>query len=267
MNEQSVFHVPPYSRLAAVYNRAGLAEHARQQTLRYLALAQSLDWVGRRVLDLGCGTGVSSWLLAEQGLRVFAVDNSEAMLAEAQASAPDSGAALYDAPSFIQMDIRQLEAPAGEVDLVLAVGGVLNAIASLRELEGVFRRIYACLEAGKLFIFDLRTLWGLATHETGDRVLFDNSHNLMLTAQSRFSYELQRSTVHYTIFARSSSLTWERADEIHLVRGYPLQAVSALLERVGFRALALLSETLEPLEVLEGASDWAVFVALRPETA
>lgn len=264
MSEQSVYLVPPYERLATVYNQAGLAEHARQQTLRYLRLAQAIDWAGRRVLDLGCGTGVSSWLLAEQGLRVFAIDSSAAMLAEAQAYPLDPNSAVYDAPSFIQMDVRRLEAPAGPVDLVLAVGGVFNAIASLRELEGVFTRVFKCLEPGKLFIFDLRTLWGLASYLSGDRVLFDNEHNLMLVARSRFSHELQRSTVRFTIFARSESLTWERADEVHLLRGYPLQAVSALLERVGFRVLGLLSEVLEPLEELEGASDWAVFIAQRP---
>jgi len=264
MSEQSVYLVPPYERLAIVYEQAGLAEHARQQTLRYLRLAQSMDWAGRRVLDLGCGTGVSSWLLAEQGLRVFAIDSSAAMLAVAQNHAPDPAAPVYDAPSFLQMDVRQLETPAGPVDLVLAVGGVFNAIPSLRELEAVFARVFRCLEPGKLFIFDLRTLWGLASVMSGDRVLFDNEHNLTLIARSHFSHELQRSTVRYTIFARFEHLAWERADEIHLVRGYPLQAVNALLERVGFRVLALLSETLDPLEMLEGTSEWAVFIALRP---
>lgn len=267
MSESSVFEVPPYSRLATVYNRAGLAEHARQQTLRYLTLAQSLDWVGRRVLDLGCGTGVSSWLLAEHGLRVFAIDNSAAMLAQAEAGGADTSSDIYDAPAFLQMDVRQLEAPAGPVDLVLAVGGVINAIASLRELEQVFSRVHRSLEVGKLFIFDLRTLSGLAASGTRDRVLFDNQHDLFLVARSQFSYELQRSTIHYTIFARAGNLTWERADETHFERSYPLQGVSALLERVGFRVLAVLSETLEPLDVLQGASQWAVFVALRPNGA
>lgn len=270
MAEQTPFQVPPYNRLAAIYDRAGLSAYARQQTPRYLALAQSLDWAGRRVLDLGCGTGVSTWLLARQGMRVFGLDSSAEMLAEAaaygQALAEGGGAVgeVYETPAFLQMDIRHLETPAGPVDLVLAAGGVLNAMPSLRDLEQVFGRVYNALEDGKLFIFDMRTLWGLAASAAqSDRVIFDNGSDLLLIARNHFSYETQRSTVHYTIFAQQGNLTWGRADEVHVERGYPVQGVVALLDRAGFSVLAVLTADLEPFDAQEETSDRAVFVAAR----
>lgn len=269
MAEQSPFQVPPYSRLAAVYDRAGLSAYARQQVPRYLALAQSLDWAGRRVLDLGCGTGVSAWLLARQGMRVFGLDASAEMLAQAaaqgQAFAEDSEAVadVYEMPAFLQMDIRHLEVPAGPVDLVLAAGGVLNAMPSLRDLEQVFMRVHDALEDGKLFIFDMHTLWGLAASAAqSDRVIFDNGSDLLLIARSHFSYETQRRTVHYTIFAQQGNLTWGRADEVHVERGYPVQGVVALLERTGFAVLSVLSADLEPFDAQED-SERVVFVAAR----
>src|SRR5256885_5919839 len=40
------------------------------------------DLLGRRVLDVGCGTGVLAAALAERGARVWGVDASEEMLAQ-----------------------------------------------------------------------------------------------------------------------------------------------------------------------------------------
>jgi ubiquinone/menaquinone biosynthesis C-methylase UbiE len=48
-------------------------------------LAEEGELVGRRVLDVGCGTGRLAVALAERGARVWGVDPSEEMLAEAKA--------------------------------------------------------------------------------------------------------------------------------------------------------------------------------------
>jgi SAM-dependent methyltransferase len=48
------------------------------------AIAEAADVVGRRVLDVGCGTGRLAAALAERGARVWGVEPSEAMLAEAK---------------------------------------------------------------------------------------------------------------------------------------------------------------------------------------
>jgi ubiquinone/menaquinone biosynthesis C-methylase UbiE len=45
------------------------------------------DLLGRRVLDVGCGTGVLAAALTERGSRVWGVDASEEMLVEASARA------------------------------------------------------------------------------------------------------------------------------------------------------------------------------------
>jgi hypothetical protein len=202
-------------------------------------------------------------------MRVFGLDTSAEMLAQAAAQgqtfAEDGQAVteVYETPAFLQMDIRHLETPAGPVDLALAAGGVLNAMPSLRDLEQVFVRVHGALQDGKLFIFDMRTIRGLAASAAqSDRVIFDNGGDLLLIARSHFSYETQRSTVHYTIFAQQGNLTWGRADEVHVERGFPVQGVVALLERAGFAVLAVLTADLEPFDAQED-SERVVFVAAR----
>src|ERR1700755_3090560 len=44
---------------------------------------------GERILDLGCGTGYLTNIIAQAGARVIGIDNSAAMIQRAQAAYPD----------------------------------------------------------------------------------------------------------------------------------------------------------------------------------
>ncbi len=267
MATQFPYLVVPYSALAEVYNRAGFADYARISTPRYISYAQSIDWAGLRVIDIGCGTGASTWYLAERGYRAFGIDNNSHMLAQAQIHPDDVDLSdlAFDPPTFVEMDIRHLESPIGPVDMVLAVGGVLNAIQSLRELESVFVQVNKALDAGKLFIFDMRTIRGLAS-EVGDRddVYYDNGEDLTVTIRNQFSYETLSNTRHFLIY-RQIEGGWQRQDEIHFERGYPTQGLVAMLERNNFRVAAVLTPDIQPFDVQKDTTGRAVFVVQKKE--
>src|SRR5437879_4375079 len=67
------------------------------------------------VLDVGCGTGFLSLLLAALGYRVTGADFATAMLAEARAKA----AALGLAARFVEADVESLDLPAASLDLIV----------------------------------------------------------------------------------------------------------------------------------------------------
>ena len=68
-----------------------------------------------RVLDLGCGPGFFTVLLALQGYHVTAVDYTENMLAQAKANATRYGVQA----TFLQMDAQDLSFEDGTFDLVV----------------------------------------------------------------------------------------------------------------------------------------------------
>lgn len=68
------------------------------------------------VLDIGTGPGFFAILLAGAGYSVTAVDNSDAMLAEARKNAGD----LADSITFRQMDAEALDFPAESFDVILS---------------------------------------------------------------------------------------------------------------------------------------------------
>lgn len=119
------------------------------QTLLALAGAHGLR--GRRVLDVGCGTGKSVLPFLDRGFEVTACDHSAAMLAEAHAKT-DGRARLY------VLDARELPV-LGEFDLITALGDIVNYLLEPAELEAMFRGMAANLAPAGHVIFDANTLW------------------------------------------------------------------------------------------------------------
>src|SRR5918999_4062684 len=73
---------PDFGPLAETYDRFRPPD---KQWLELLdVLAERGDLAGRRVLDVGCGTGSLAGALADRGARVWGVDPSEEMLAVAR---------------------------------------------------------------------------------------------------------------------------------------------------------------------------------------
>jgi ubiquinone/menaquinone biosynthesis C-methylase UbiE len=92
----------------------GLGDPATREAWRQL-LAAHLPMPPADVVDLGCGTGTLSVLLAEAGHRVRGLDLSPAMISRAQAKADDAGL-------DVALDVGDAAQPpydAASVDVVL----------------------------------------------------------------------------------------------------------------------------------------------------
>ncbi len=93
----------------------GTGDHPTTATC--LRLMCDLDLQGRRVLDLGCGTGILALVAKKLGAgRVLAVDFDPAAVAAAKANAPRNG---VTGVTFQRRDVLAWE-PEGRYDLILA---------------------------------------------------------------------------------------------------------------------------------------------------
>lgn len=250
----------PYSALAGIYDRVGLSTFAANHIAAYISYAQSLDWAGRRLIDMGCGTGLTSWWLASQGYRTLAVDISPHMLAQVEKQGEDAGEIFFEPPEMAQGDIRTFESPMGAVDMVLAAGGLINTLSSLRELEAVFNRINQMVEPDRLFVFDAWTIRGLAS-DPGDEVICQDD-DLMVLARRTFSFETLSRTTLYQIWKRAGE-GWMRQDEQHVERGYPVQGITAMLERTGFKVAALLDSNMQTYDPQEDRETRIIVMAVK----
>ena len=80
---------PDFGPLAEAYDRLRPVDENWRQVFELL-VAEG-DLAGRRVLDVGCGTGQLAAALTARGARVWGVDPSAAMLGQAARAAPRAG--------------------------------------------------------------------------------------------------------------------------------------------------------------------------------
>ena len=92
---------------------------------------------GRRVLDLGCGTGRVTASLAALGTRVVAMDNAAGMLSRCRAHAADvagagTSAVAAVAPALVQGEASRLPLSTGSMDAAVCVGVFEHLPAEVR---------------------------------------------------------------------------------------------------------------------------------------
>jgi SAM-dependent methyltransferase len=139
-----------YDAFAASYDDFNHRYQNERWTGKLLERAEATGLEGYRLLDVGCGTGLSFvWPLA-QGWAVTGCDISPKMIERARERA-DGRAALHVA------DMRALPR-LGEFDLIWAVNDAMNYLMDTEELEASLEGMKSNLAPGGVILFDLNTL-------------------------------------------------------------------------------------------------------------
>ena len=108
----------------------------------------------RHVLDVGCGAGNYTLKLLEflSNLDATLIDLSQPMLDRARERVSRASAGRI---TTIQRDIREVQLPDGELDIVLAAA-VLHHLRTDQEWRDVFTALYRALRpSGSVWVFDL----------------------------------------------------------------------------------------------------------------
>ncbi len=230
------FHLLP-----AIYDQVGMSAYSVGAAEKYLRYLQQGGWIGRHILEFGCGTGAAAEYLCKMRLSVTAVDSSEEMIAQSRA--------LLDATGFsisLKLDDMRVFSTDREFDLVFSFN-TLSYVSSVRHLTTVFQRANAALKTGKLLMFDLWTIRGLATQFSDKTTVLHDDENIFLSVDNEFFYDSYRLKQVYTFFHKTND-EWQRGSETHILRGYPASAVNSMLTRSGFEVRAWLNTDMEDID-------------------
>jgi len=149
---------PAYERLSRVYDIDW--RHAAEAYVPLLA--RLLGRVEKkRVLDLGCGTGLLALELANWGHRVVGIDRSPAMIDVARRKANGRSDV-----TFSMGDIRRFDVGTG-FDAVICTFDALNYVTETTELRSMFRCVRDAIEDHGRFVFDFTTPTMYEVHHKG----------------------------------------------------------------------------------------------------
>jgi hypothetical protein len=140
--------VATYDATAAVYDMVTAGYDYARWLDEIERLARLHGLAGRKVLDIGCGTGSSFLPLVRKGYDVVGCDISPRMLERAAERAPDVRLELAD--------MRRL-AVLGRFDLVLCLDDTLNYVLEPDELRATFAGIARNLAPAGVCVWDLNT--------------------------------------------------------------------------------------------------------------
>ena len=141
-----------YHNLAASYDRLTNDVDYEATVAFYYEILKREGLKPRTCVDLACGTGSVTEILAKKGLQVMGVDLSEEMLTVASQKTAD----LYPAPWFICQSLQELKLPRA-VDMAVCALDSLDYITDPADCAEAIRRVYKALNPGGIFIFDVNT--------------------------------------------------------------------------------------------------------------
>lgn len=181
------------------------------------------------VLDLACGTGTMTCLLAQKGYEMIGVDLSEEMLSEAM----DKTLALEEGqrPLLLHQSMTRLELGM-RVDAAVCCLDSLNYLTSPRAVQSALRRVYEHLQPGGVFLFDVNTVHKF--EQLDGQVFLDETEQSYCVW--RADYSPRSHTIHYgmDLFCLRDDGTWHRTWEEHRERAYTREELTQWLGDAGF---------------------------------
>ena len=183
------------------------------------------------VLDLGCGTGTMTEILAGYGYDMIGVDNSGDMLELAMEKLLASGHDIL----YLLQDLREFELY-GTVRAVVSVCDSVNYITEPEELAEVFRLVNNYLDPGGLFLFDFNTEYKYR-EVMGDCTIAEDRGDCSFIWDNCYYEEEKINEYDLTLFIREGSddngALYRKYRETHFQRGYTLEEIRELLSSAG----------------------------------
>lgn len=215
-----------YSEFASVYDEL-MTEIPYDTYAELIGLAAN-GLYGKRILDIGCGTGLLSVKLAKMGGDVTGVDLSPEMLDVAS----ERARALSLPITLVEQPMQQLEGFKNFDVAVIAIDS-LNYVTDREEVIQTLQNVYDSLATGGVLLFDVHSTFKTDVIFMESPFTFDNE---------RISYiwETEQGDEEHSVyselafFIRGEEGLYKRFDEVHAQRTFPVHDYVDMLMKIGF---------------------------------
>jgi len=220
-----------YGALAVSYDRLTNDVDYAAVVDFYMQILEQEGLHPRTAVDLACGTGSVTVLLARKGLQVTGVDMSPEMLTVAAQKAQE----LPAMPVFVCQQLQRLHLPRA-VDLAVCALDSLDYITDPNDCREAIFRTYKALNPGGCFIFDVNTPEKLRAMD--GQVFLDEDEDVYCVWRGEFDEHTNICSYGMDLFQRRGQV-WERSFEEHREYAYSAQMLVGYLREAGFTSIAV----------------------------
>lgn len=181
------------------------------------------------VLDLGCGTGSMTEMLASSGYDMIGVDNAEEMLEIAMEKKVESGHDIL----YLLQDMREFELY-GTVRAVISACDSVNYITDDEDLTEVFRLVNNYLDPEGLFVFDFNTEYKYR-EILGEQTIAEDREECSFIWDNYYDEDERINEYELTLFVRDEEQPqlYRKYQEEHFQRAYTLEQIGHMLTEAG----------------------------------
>ncbi|MDN7240416.1 class I SAM-dependent methyltransferase [Planococcus sp. N028] len=219
-----------YGKFASVYD--GLMED--------IPYEKYVEWVASHlqsgsVLDLACGTGTLSQLFSEVGFQVTASDLSEEMLTMANQRFQEAGIQI----PTLQLSMDNLEGLSGFDAVTIAIDSI-NYLETEEQVQQTFSEVYAALNRGGHFFFDVHSVYKVDVVYMDSPFVLDDEDVAYIWHTEPGNYP--HSIIHDITFFVRQNEHFERFEETHEQRTFPVSVYREWLEKAGFQVQSVTAD-------------------------
>lgn len=225
--------------------------------LKYLERLWSRHRIpNQRVLDLACGTGTVSRMLAIRGKDVVGVDLASRMLEVARQKASEDRLEI----AFIEQDAADLAVTGPPFDCIISLFDSLNYILDPDRLRQACRRAFEHLVPGGAFVFDVNAEYAFL-HGMFNQSCTRRDEPIHYRWRSHYNQMTRVCTVNMTFSTIEDGVRRE-FKEVHRQRAYTKSEITAFLSDAGFAPITVYGAyTVEPPTP---EADRFFYVAIKP---
>lgn len=180
------------------------------------------------VLDLGCGTGNMTELLADADYDMIGIDNAEEMLNIAMSKRQQSGHDIL----YLLQDMREFELY-GTVKAIVSICDSINYITEEEDLLEVFRLVNNYLDPQGIFIFDFNTVHKYRD-VMGNQTIAEDREECSFIWDNYYYEDEQINEYELSLFIKQEdSGLYQKFQETHFQRAYDLETIKGLIVQSG----------------------------------
>lgn len=216
--------------------------------------SQGIELRGKKLLELGCGTGNMTFRLKDRGMDITAVDLSNEMLNKAMDKALKKRCKIL----FVNQNMTELNLNK-KYEFIFSFCDGYNYILSEEELQKSFERVYSHLGNGGYFLFDISTPYKLK-EKIGNNTFTQNEEDVCYIWDNYMEKDILE--MYITFFNREGVL-YRRFKEHHLQRVWDIDYMKEGLKNAGFKDINVYNDY--TIDSIDDSCERAVFICKKEE--